>query len=73
MSISVLQKDPTRLLQIGVPELEELAHIRGIGTSAEACVPFCTGFGQALVAHYGLGTTPLPFFNGQPAETGAEG
>ncbi|MEM7311181.1 MAG: hypothetical protein AAF682_31225 [Planctomycetota bacterium] len=72
VSICALQRDPTRLLQIGVPELEELVHIRGIGKSAEECIPFCSAFADVLREHYRLTEPPRPFLNGQPvsAETG---
>ncbi len=73
VSISAMVKDPTRLLQIGVPDLEELVHIKGIGTSAEQCLPFCRAFGRALSEHYKLEEPPTPFLNGQPVADEAEG
>ena len=66
VSICAMQRDPTRLLQIGVPDLEELVHIRGIGKSADECIPFCSAFAEVLKGHYGLSEPPRPFLNGSP-------
>jgi hypothetical protein len=46
--------------------LEELAHIRGIGTSAEECGPRMAAFAARLVDRYGLKRMPLVFLDGLP-------
>ena len=63
-----LLRDPTKLLQIGVPDLDELIHIKGIGSSEEQCLPFCRAFGERLQERYALGSCPAPFLNGLPAD-----
>ncbi len=49
-----------------VAPLEELAHIRGFGQSAEQCVPMSKAFGECLVARYPGAQEPLVFFQGEP-------
>jgi hypothetical protein len=48
--------------------LAELAHIRGIGKSAEECGPRMTAFAARLVERYGLEQTPLVFLDDHPFE-----
>jgi len=48
--------------------LDELAHIRGIGASAEECGPRMAAFAARLVERYGLKRAPLVFLDGLPFE-----
>lgn len=55
------------LVEHGLPTpLEELAHIRGIGASAEECGPRMAAFAARLVHRYGLTRAPLFFLDGLP-------
>lgn len=73
ISISALQRDPEKLLQIGLPELDELVHVKGIGSSEEQCLPFCHAFAERLRDGYGLKELPMPMLNGRPVEDPAQG
>jgi hypothetical protein len=46
--------------------LEELAHIRGIGATAEECGPRMAAFAARLVERYELKRMPLVFLDGHP-------
>jgi len=48
------------------PPLEELAHIRGIGASAEECAPRMAAFAARLVERYGLNRAPDVYLDGVP-------
>ena len=64
--VSVCVRSET-LVEHGLPTpLEELAHIRGIGTRAEDCGPRMAAFAARLVARYELERTPLVFLDGLP-------
>ena len=53
--------------EVGPPDLqEELAHIRGIGATAEDCEPRMAAFAARLVARYGLERMPVVFLDGNP-------
>lgn len=47
--------------------LEELAHIRGIGKTAEECGPLMEAFAARLAYRYGLKTMPVVFLDGVPS------
>lgn len=47
-------------------QMEELAHIRGIGTRREDCGPRMAAFAARLVARYGLERRPVIFLDGVP-------
>lgn len=49
---------------------EELAHIRGIGASAEECGPRMAAFAARLVDRYGLEQIPRVFLDGVPFAAG---
>lgn len=53
------------LAQRGLPApLEELAHIRGIGASAEECGPRMEAFAARLVERYELKARPIVLLDG---------
>jgi hypothetical protein len=61
-----------KLAIFGLPApLEELAHIRSFGQTAEQCVPMSKAFGEALLERYPGAKEPLIFFQGEPL--GSEG
>ena len=66
VSICAKVADPNKILQIGIPDLEELVHVKGIGQTAEEGAQFCEIFGAVLKQHYALDHTPEPFLNGTP-------
>lgn len=55
-----------RLLPALPPNLEELAHIRGIGTTREECEERMGAFATVLVERYGLAEVPLVYLDGVP-------
>jgi hypothetical protein len=55
------------VLQLG-GELEELAHIRGIGREEDECLPMMEVFGALLQERYGLDHTPAIWLDGRPLE-----
>ena len=46
--------------------LDELAHIRGIGKTAEECGPLMEAFAASLAHRYGLNAKPVVFLDGAP-------
>jgi hypothetical protein len=65
---SVCVRD-TALAERGLPApLEELAHIRGIGATAEECGPRMAALAERLVERYELKRMPLVFLDGVPFE-----
>jgi hypothetical protein len=48
------------------PQLEELAHIRGIGRDEAEGIPMMGILGEQLQAHYNLDSLPLLYLNGKP-------
>lgn len=66
---SIRARKPNPLQILGQPEdLQELAHIKGVGGTAADCVPLMTRFGEALQARYGLEARPRIYLNGRPVE-----
>jgi hypothetical protein len=56
-----------KLAIFGLPApLEELAHIRAFGQTAEQCLPMSLAFGEALLERYPGAKQPLIFFQGEP-------
>jgi len=56
-----------KLAIFGLPApLEELAHIRSFGQTAEQCVPMSKAFGECLLERYPGAKEPLIFFQGEP-------
>ena len=56
-----------KLAIFGLPApLEELAHIRAFGQSAEQCELLSKAFGKCLLARYPGAQEPLIFFQGEP-------
>ena len=56
-----------KLAIFGLPApLEELAHIRAFGQSAEQCEPLSKAFGKCLLARYPGAQEPLIFLQGEP-------
>lgn len=56
-----------KLAVFGLPApLEELAHIRAFGQTAEQCVPMSKTFGEHLLERYPGAREPLIFFQGEP-------
>ncbi|HLG42639.1 MAG TPA: hypothetical protein VI643_04680 [Planctomycetota bacterium] len=66
--VSICRRKPGGLPVLGQPEeLEELAHIRGVGKTAEEGIPLMSVFARELQAHYKLETPPRIQLNGHPA------
>ncbi len=58
---------PNAVIDLPIPP-EELAHIRGIGATAEECEPRMAAFAVRLIARYGLDREPVIFLDGEPFE-----
>jgi hypothetical protein len=54
-------------------ELDELAHIRGVGREEAECRPLMEAFGALLRARYRLDHAPAIWLDGRPLEGGAVG
>lgn len=48
------------------PQLEELAHIRGLGKTIDEGVPIMGILGEQMRSHYGMQNLPLIYVNGKP-------
>jgi hypothetical protein len=60
------------LMRLGA-DLSELAHIRGVGRSAQECGPRMAVFASLLRARYRLRRDPEIYLDGRPWEPGLEG
>ena len=56
-----------KLAIFGLPApLEELAHIRACGQTADQCLPLSKAFSERLLERYPGAKVPLIFFQGEP-------
>ena len=67
--VSVCAVQPPTVAFFGKPELEELAHVRGFGESAEQCISRHPALTRALKLRFESGPgwmTPALYLNGEP-------
>lgn len=65
VAICAAEPNPIQVLGSG-EDLRELAHVQGIGTSEDDCLPLMATLGGELSEHYGLERNPLIYLNGEP-------
>ena len=65
--VAICTKMDSVIPLLGDPEeLHELAHVKGLGSSEDQCLPLMATLGTELVERYGLAATPSIWKQGRP-------
>lgn len=71
--VAICTRQQNLIPLLGPPEqLQELAHVSGLGRSQEDCLPLMGALSDELREHFELGTAPAIYLQGKPLGQGGE-